>query len=295
MPTTDTVVGRLQLTHPDLNHDGGSALHTKVRNAWTKLGDNTADRFFTVDALADAGTQAFAHNYKCSIDEIGSLLYLRNTGTGELTRINAVSSPPITDFDIVATSGSETTSIDVTNNSGGPQDLALITSQNGGGSGGGAGGSSVDWHAPAGLAPLAQEEFGQPVYLYSNGNDNQLNSSIKIPDGYQPGSQIFLKVVYYTSGVSSSLKLQTVASLIRNGTDAINSVVNQHSSTNAANAGDALAYKYFEVDLDLTDVAGMINSVIVNPGDVLNVELTRGSDVEAADIRVVPAATELKF
>lgn len=126
MPTTSTIVSRLQLEHPDLGHDGGVALHTKVRTGWTKLGDNMNSRFFTVDALADTASQDFEHNFKTAFAELRPVLFLRDTGTGELTRINALSTPPISDFVIAATPGFLTTKTRVTNNSGSPVDIALV-------------------------------------------------------------------------------------------------------------------------------------------------------------------------
>lgn len=126
MPTTDTTVGRLKLVHPDLGHDGGAALHTKVRNGWTKIGDMMNSRFFTVDGLADTASQDFEHNFKVAFGEVRWILYLRDTGTGELTRIDSGSTPPVSDFTVVATPGFLTTQIRVTNNSGSARDLALV-------------------------------------------------------------------------------------------------------------------------------------------------------------------------
>ena len=126
MPTTDTSVGRLVTQHPDLGHDGGASLHTKVRNAWTKWGDNINGRFFIQEALADAANVDFDHNFKVALDELHFVLYSYNTGTGLSTRIVSGGSPDLDDFTIVATPGNETTQIRVTNNTGGNQDISLL-------------------------------------------------------------------------------------------------------------------------------------------------------------------------
>ena len=126
MPTTSTVVSRLELVHPDLNYDGGSGLHSLIRNGWTKIGDNMNSRFFTADAVANLDTVDFDHNFKTSFDELRINLYLRDTGTGELTRIKIGSTPDIEDFLIEETVGLETTSVTITNNSGATRDLAVV-------------------------------------------------------------------------------------------------------------------------------------------------------------------------
>jgi hypothetical protein len=126
MPTSDTVISRLLLVHPDLNHDGGSGLHTKIRNLYTKLGDMVNSRFFTADGLANAASVDVEHNFKTAFAEMRVLLFLRDTGTGELTRINTTSSPSISQFTIAATPSFTTTRIRITNNSGASRDIAAV-------------------------------------------------------------------------------------------------------------------------------------------------------------------------
>ena len=124
--TDVTTVGRLQLDHPDLGHPGGADLHNHVRSAWTKLADHMDSRFFTHDALADAAFIDFNHNFKTAFNELRINLFNRNTGTGELIRIETGGSPDLADFTIAATTGSETVSIRITNNTGSPQDIAAV-------------------------------------------------------------------------------------------------------------------------------------------------------------------------
>lgn len=293
MPTTDTQVGRLQLVHPDLGHDGGAALHTKVRTAWTKMSDMMNSRFFTVDALADAASQDFDHNFKTSFDDLQPLLYQRDTGTGELTRLTGTTTPSINDFNIEATPGNETTQVRVTNNSGGPEDLALVLLQNGGGSaGGGGGGAGFTWYTPVGIAPLASEENSELVYLFESGSSNKLSATVKVPESHLAGSQIKLKIALYSPSSSNTILLQTTSTLIRKGVDAVDSTTNQHTSTNTA-LTNTLANQYREDELDLTDGSGQVNGVTVTGGDILKVELTRGTDTDTADIRFIPSATEV--
>jgi hypothetical protein len=126
MPTSSTVISRAQLDHPDLDHDGGSSLHTKIATLLTRVGDFLDSRFFYQNALANSASVDFEHNFKTALTDITAILYLRDTGTGELTRITPTSTPAITAFTIAATPSFLTTKIRVTNNSGSARDIALV-------------------------------------------------------------------------------------------------------------------------------------------------------------------------
>lgn len=288
-----TVISRSLLDHPALGVVGGAGLHTSINTIYAKLGDNANSRYFTVDALANAASQDFNHNFKDSFDEMTVLLYLHNTGTGELTRINASSSPAIGDFDIIAKVGDETKQITVTNNSGGPQDLACMILQAGGASAGGGGGGSLNWDEPPGSSPVAASENGQKVFLFESGSSNKLVAFIKIPSSHSPGSQLNMNLAMYSESVANTILLKSDSFLIRKDTDAIDSVANTHVSINTALTNTAPANRYREATVDITDGAGQVNSITVQPGDMIKVELSRGSDSDSADIKFIPNGTEV--
>ena len=126
---SSTIISRLQLDHPDLGTAGGASLLTAIRALYTKLGDNINSRFFIQNALANAASQDFEHNFKCAFNELRYVLYIRGTGTGELTRVDSASTPPISQFTISATPGFTTTKIRVLNSSGSSRDIALVVVQ----------------------------------------------------------------------------------------------------------------------------------------------------------------------
>ncbi|MEY2859116.1 MAG: hypothetical protein RLZZ74_3429 [Cyanobacteriota bacterium] len=123
------IISRLQLTHPALGDAGGSALHTAIEDIYEKIGDMTNSRFFTQDALANAANVDFEHNFKCPFADLRYDLYLRDTGTGELTLISDSSTPALSSFTIAATPSFTTTRIRVTNSSGASRNLALVLTQ----------------------------------------------------------------------------------------------------------------------------------------------------------------------
>lgn len=282
------VVGRLELDHPPLNDPGGSALHAKVETLWTAVSNHIPGRFFTAIALADTASVDFKHNFQVDFADLSFTLYEYNDGTGDL--VGQLSAG----FSIIATPSFEKTTVRVTNNSGGVKTIALVVNFSGAGSAGG-GGGSLSWREPSGIAPLKTEENLEQVYLYEAGLTNKLTAFVKIPEGHVASNQITMKIGIYSPDTSGTLLLKSTSTLIRTGTDAISSTTNQHVSTNAAETLTAPADKFMEVVLDLTDGSGLVNGVAAEAGDLLKVELYRGTDTSLSDGRFVPNATGVSF
>jgi hypothetical protein len=165
----------------------------------------------------------------------------------------------------------------------------------GSGAGGGAGGAS--WQPVGGQAPVESYELDEKVLLFAPGQSQEASLWLKIPQGYVPGAQIRLRLGHYSPSASFVWKFQAVASLVRKGADAISSTANQHTSTNGdqSNVG---ANVYQDVLYDLTSLTGQVNSVSVQPGDILKVQLQRvaptGTD-DSNDVRMIPSTTEVLF
>lgn len=160
------------------------------------------------------------------------------------------------------------------------------------GSGGG-GGGSLEWTEGAN-APIPSVENFVQNYLFSSGNAQELYAAVKVPQSYSPGRQIRLRTNFYSPDSSGTALLQTVATLIRSGTDAITSTANQRTSTNSAvTLGAGTVDKPQNVVFDLTDASGQINSVAVSKGDLIIVKLTRGSDTASSDLRALVYGAEV--
>ena len=160
------------------------------------------------------------------------------------------------------------------------------------GSGAG-GGSGAEWIGDA----FEANENGAKTKQFGQGAGQKETLWLKVPQGYLAGRQIFLYLNAYSPSAADQWKLQTVSTLIRENNDAVTSVANQRT----ANSGDivnAVADRDREVFFDLTSATGQINGFAVSPGDRIKVELTRivpGGTEDTADIRMVPASTEVKF
>lgn len=160
--------------------------------------------------------------------------------------------------------------------------------------GGGGGGGGFSWNPPAGSGALADEENGEKVYLFEQGQSQKLVAWLKVPQGYVAGTQILMYIAHYSPSTSNTILLQTTSYLIRKNNDAVTSTTNSQASGNSA-LTNAVANRYREISLPVTNGSGLINGVAVNPGDLIRVELTRGTDTDTADIRFIPSATEVKF
>jgi len=296
MPTTSTVVGRSEISHPDLAHDPGSGLHGKIRSAWTRLSDDDGSRWYVIENLNAAATTEIDHNFQVDADtEIQFVVYQYTTGTGESVRLTEATTPKLSEIDVSPKSGDETKIYEVTNNSAGQVDIAIavkhlpfdLT-------GGGGGGAGLTWSDGTGSPPIDDQEYGENIFLFEAGLTQTLQVYLKVPNGYASGKQINLRLAHYSPSASDTVLLETVASLVRAGIDPITSTTNQHASTNSA-VTNVQADEYTEIVCDLTDSTGQINSVSVSAGDIIKVELSRGTDTDTADTRFIPSATEATF
>ena len=163
--------------------------------------------------------------------------------------------------------------------------------------GGGAGGASVRWSADA-LAPLYLFENETELYEFEDGLDQFLYTTVRVPANYSPGTPIRIRAQFHSSGTSGTILMQTLATLVRQGTDAISSTTNQRTSTNTAvtlSGGSANVPQ--EVVFDLTSTTGQINGVAVQPNHLIKVRLTRNtaSDTSTASSKFHFAACEPTF
>ena len=115
-----TIVGRLELDHPNLGTTGGQSLWDAINDIYIKLGDACNPRFYRVETLGDSASVDLDHNYQVAFDQIRWDLYDWNTGDGELTRIADTSG-----YTVEATPGNESTQIRVTNNTDGAVDIVV--------------------------------------------------------------------------------------------------------------------------------------------------------------------------
>ncbi len=101
---------------------------------------------------------------------------------------------------------------------------------------------------------------------------------------------------FYSPDSSGDVLLQSVATLIRVGTDLISSTTNQRTSTNAAVtlSGGTVSIPQ-ALSLDLSDASGQINGVAVSPGDLIIVQFVRGTDTATSDVNVPVYGTEVSF
>jgi hypothetical protein len=154
---------------------------------------------------------------------------------------------------------------------------------------------SSEWTAGGPNAPENAVEFGESVYLFSSGLAQTISLFIKIPQTYIPLNQIFMYLSFYSPSTTGQFLFQTNAYLIRRGLDSMGSTLNFHNSTNQAIPNSGVANQNQQATLDLTDTGGLISSVQVSPGDLINVVLSRGNDSDGGTVRFVPSSTEVAY
>jgi hypothetical protein len=161
------------------------------------------------------------------------------------------------------------------------------------GSGAGGGGGGAQWLGDA----FESTEYNQKVKEFAYSGSQKETIFIHVPQGYLSGRQIKMYLGHYSPSAANQFKMQMTSSLVRKSIDAISSTANQHVS-NSGDITNTVADQYRELSFDITNSTGQINGFAVNAGDLIRVELERiapGGTEDTADIRMVPATTEVKF
>lgn len=162
-------------------------------------------------------------------------------------------------------------------------------------SGGSGGGGSLRW-VESTNSPTSIVEFNNQVYAFQSALAQTLYATVRVPNSYAAGSQVRLRLPFYSPDSSGTALLQTVATLIRTGTDAINSTTNQRTSTNSAvTLGAGTVNKPQAVVFDLSDSSGQINAVAISAGDTIQVALSRGTDTATSDLKALVYDSEVTF
>lgn len=159
-------------------------------------------------------------------------------------------------------------------------------------SGGGGGGGSLAWHNDSGDSPLQDTKYGNKVWTFVDGESQNLYCVVKVPQAYNAGNPIKLRVNHFHEAASATQLLMSQATLIEPG-DAFDDVTDQRTSTNAAvTAGNKVIT---ESVCDLTDTLGQINGNAVAAGDLIKVRLYRGTDSSTSDLYFIESASEVTF
>lgn len=147
---------------------------------------------------------------------------------------------------------------------------------------GGGGGGSLFWNVPNSNAPLESFVDGFRLFDYDKDSEQVLYLDYKVSDGYQAGNQIKLAGgLYCHPATSGNVLFQAKTTLVRAATTVLGTYPNQHTSVSAEQTVEAVANTLQEIsEIDLTDASGEINSVAVQAGDLLLVEITRKTSAE---------------
>lgn len=165
-----------------------------------------------------------------------------------------------------------------------------ITDGDIGGSGGG--GVNLNWVQDT-PGPILEVDSGTLILTarFVAAITQSLVTGFRVPDNYQAGKPIKLKLPFYSNDTTGNVLMQTVATLIRNSTDVVTTTTNQRTSTNSAvTLGAGTQNETQTVTFDLTDTSGQINSVAVAVGDFIKIQLKRGTDTAVSDANVWPDA-----
>lgn len=219
--------------------------------------------------LPDATTLAIGQQFSI-LNRSTGIVTVKTNGGATLTTVSGGTQTIVTVTSIGSTAG--------------VWDIAASSSSSGGG-----GGGSLQWLESDNSALPDVETAGIPIriYRFQSALGQSLYAQVKVPTGYIAGNPIKLKTEFYSPDSSGTALISTIATLIRQGTDTVASVTNQRTSSNTAVTLSGATINIPQaLTLDLTDTTGHINAVAVSAGDLILVQLTRGTDTGASDLKV---------
>lgn len=163
---------------------------------------------------------------------------------------------------------------------------------------GGAGGIAVEWGIAPGTAPLMDIAAGQPVFAFETSDTNiSVYTTIRVPQTYQPGSQIFLRSTLFTAdaGGANTATVNLSVFLTRPGTtpfigpplDTRNAGVT-YTAAGTANVAQT-------VTLTATDASGDIGSTAVAAGDLLRLQISVNSFTLSDVLKMVANDSQVEF
>lgn len=161
------------------------------------------------------------------------------------------------------------------------------------GSGGG-GGGGANWVPVAVDGAVPDTENNEKVFLFESAALQSISLFFKVPASYITGRKLSLIIEAYSPSATNNFRLQSVATLVRKNVDAITSVANQFTAD--LEITNTLANQLREFSLDLSNAAGQINSVAIQAGHIIKIELKRinaATNEDTDQIRVIPSTTEV--
>lgn len=158
-------------------------------------------------------------------------------------------------------------------------------------------GSGTEWWPVAGAAPIESYENDEKVFLFEKGAAQSLILWFRVPNAYTPGRQILIKNSFYSPGTSNNFKFQMLTTLVRSNTDAVTSIANQYTST-TGDTSLGTANLYQNIQYDLSNSSGQINSVAIAAGDLIKIKLSRvtpSGTEDTNDVRFISSGSEVLF
>ena len=165
--------------------------------------------------------------------------------------------------------------------------------------GGGGGGGSFLFELTGDISPIESTFKGISLLDFDFESNMQAIALITVPVSYTLGKQITLEnTTFFSASASGDVYFRTKTSLIKPGDD-ITGALSEHLSTNGEIALTTANLITAVGSVDLTDVAGEVNSVAVSPGDILLIELFRDNINETSpaseDARLLKFSPSVKY
>jgi hypothetical protein len=152
-------------------------------------------------------------------------------------------------------------------------------------------GAGLQWFQTSG-GPAESEENEQRVYLYEAGLTQDLVIFYRVPTNYLAGDSLTLNIGVYSASTTGTIQMDAVSTLIRQDSDAIDSTSLQHTK-NGTTLTNTTTNQLRTVPIVIVDSNGQLAATAVAAGNLIKIQLQRGTDTDSADIRFIPSYSEI--
>lgn len=159
--------------------------------------------------------------------------------------------------------------------------------------GGGGGGASLTWHNDDTVAAEEVTYNNQKAYKFTKGTGQKIHAAFKVPNGYQAGDQLLLRLGLGGDTTTNEVSLKITVDLQGTGT----MVSPEDSATDTADITIVAANKIYTTALDLTNASGEVNATSVSADDILllTIETNDANFDNTGAMYIIPSTSEVYY
>lgn len=171
-----------------------------------------------------------------------------------------------------------------------------IISGGGSASGGGGGWSNIVWRDGF-IPPLkTTDQYGNYYFEMANDGFQSVVGMVRVPDSYDPGTQVVLRISGFWSPQNSTAQINCTATAQRPGLTLAGGGASYAANSGTVTNSPLFPNRFEDFIIPLTDASGKMGggSFDLAPGDLLSFKLTRENSGTTDPINLIPYSAEVR-